>query len=316
MAYWWVNQGQTYAEEREGGYLWSPKHAKNGSRRRYYDAMQDAAVDDLVFHYVGKPTQSVRSVSVVTEVARSHEQPIELRHTGLWDNDGWLLPVAHVEQVTPVPKRVAIELGPDEAPFTRDGKAVQGYLFPLTAGFGRALLELADPDATTSPSQIREPRALDAPAVPMASTVPLEAGRRLQFDQIITPARRAATRTEWVLVDSFVQATGVEAKRRRYDLPDGTVLHADLFVEGARLLVEAKASAGRSAIREAIGQLHDYAHKESEPVTKVLLVPRSPAEDLLEVLSRLGIRVLWPDSESWTRATKDLEAWSAGASQL
>ena len=28
MRYWWVNQGQTYREEREGGYLWSPKRKR------------------------------------------------------------------------------------------------------------------------------------------------------------------------------------------------------------------------------------------------------------------------------------------------
>ena len=42
MAFWWVNPGQTYEQERAGGYLWAPKRVKNGTRRRFYDAMRDA----------------------------------------------------------------------------------------------------------------------------------------------------------------------------------------------------------------------------------------------------------------------------------
>ncbi|MFI7511849.1 hypothetical protein ACIBSS_34115 [Micromonospora aurantiaca] len=30
--YWWVNQGQTYQQERKAGILWAPKVQKNGVR--------------------------------------------------------------------------------------------------------------------------------------------------------------------------------------------------------------------------------------------------------------------------------------------
>jgi hypothetical protein len=32
MHYWWVNQDQTFRQETEGGYLWSPKRNANGAR--------------------------------------------------------------------------------------------------------------------------------------------------------------------------------------------------------------------------------------------------------------------------------------------
>jgi hypothetical protein len=32
VRYWWVNQNQTFRQEIDGGYLWSPKRNKNGHR--------------------------------------------------------------------------------------------------------------------------------------------------------------------------------------------------------------------------------------------------------------------------------------------
>lgn len=295
MAFWWVNQGQTYAQELAGGYLWSPKRAKNGSRRSYYDAMTDATVDDFVVHYVSKPFGAVVSASVVEAPARPHAQPAELQHTRMWNDDGWLLRVTYVEDVQPVPKRDAIALGPTEPPFTRNGRVNQGYLYPLSNGFGERLLSRLDPvDVDRSSTRTAETHGDLDP-----ETVPLEQGRRLTFDQVVTPGRRAAVRAEWSLVARLVADFGLEETRRRYPLSNGTELSADLWVERARLLVEAKASAGRAAIRQAIGQLYDYADKEPEPVTKMLVVPERPADDLLDVLRSADIRAVWLADDVW-----------------
>jgi putative restriction endonuclease len=37
MAYWWVNHKQTYRQETDGGYIWSPKANANGARNVSYD---------------------------------------------------------------------------------------------------------------------------------------------------------------------------------------------------------------------------------------------------------------------------------------
>ena len=295
MAYWWVNQGQTYEQERAGGYLWSPKRAKDGTRRRFYDAMRDAAVDDLVVHYVSKPYGAVISASVVEAPARSEAQPPELRHTKLWNDDGWLLPVVYVEDVRPVPKRDALALGPHEQPFTQTGTVNQGYLYPLTDKFGERLLAALDPVDIAGASS--HPDSTGGEVGP--ETAPLEQGRRLTFDQVVTPGRRAAARAEWRLVARLVADFGLAETRRRYPLPNGTELSADLWVEATRLLVEAKASAGRSAVRQAIGQLYDYADKEPQPVTKMLVVPERPADDLLDVLRSADIRAVWLNDDEW-----------------
>lgn len=303
MSYWWVNQGQTYEEERRGGYLWSPKFASNGSRRSYYDAMTDVAVDDLIFHYVSKPAGRVRSLSLVTSPAVSAEQPSELRHTGLWGDDGWRVEVQHVDRIHQVTRDEAMALGAGERPFTSTGRVNQGYLYPLSNHFGTALLNLAKPAADKRPPHRRD--RLPETAV----TVPLEEGAALQFEQIISSDRRQATRAEWTLVDHFVAATGISRTRRRYTLDNGTSIYCDLFVESPPVLIEAKATASRSAVREGIGQLHDYEHKEPTPVRKVLLLPEAPAADLLEVCKQVGIAVVWASGPAWIHAATDFLDW-------
>src|SRR5436309_6495238 len=46
------NQNQTYRQEIEGGYLWSPKRNANGVRNPFYEFMREVAPGDLVFSFV------------------------------------------------------------------------------------------------------------------------------------------------------------------------------------------------------------------------------------------------------------------------
>lgn len=317
MAFWWVNQGQTYEEERAGEYLWSPKRAKNGARLRFYDAMTEARTDDVVVHYVSRRNRSIVSASLVEAAAVSAPQPPELQHTNLWDNDGWKLPVIYVDEVRPVPKHEALALGSDEQPFTRAGTVKQGYLFPLTDGFGEQLLAALDPvDAVGAARVVTSDRdASDAGDAGGPETVPLERGRRLTFDQVVTPGRRKAVRAEWQLVDRLVSDFGLAPARRRYPLPRGGELSADLWVESTRLLIEAKASCRRDAVRQAIGQLYDYADKEPQRVTKMVVLPVRPADDLIDVLRAADIRAVWLTDDRWDGDT-DETLWGSAHGDL
>ena len=69
MAYWWVNQGQTFAAERQAGILWAPTAMANGRTRPYWTAMTDLAVGDVVFHYAH---QRIMAVGQVRTPARPH----------------------------------------------------------------------------------------------------------------------------------------------------------------------------------------------------------------------------------------------------
>jgi len=52
MRYWWVNQNQTYRQEIQGGYLWSPKRNAIGARNPFYESMREVSPADLVFSFV------------------------------------------------------------------------------------------------------------------------------------------------------------------------------------------------------------------------------------------------------------------------
>lgn len=309
MAYWWVNQGQTYEEEFRGSYLWAPKRTKDGKRLGHWDAMTDVVVDDVIVHYLGKPRFQLRSVSVATEEAESHAQPPSLQRTNLWDDDGWLVRVAHVEDVLGLDRDEAYALGPDEPPFTKNGTVKQGYLWPISGGFAHDLLERMDPTGAVATD---EAASTSAPQSHLSGplTVELEEGRALTFEQVLTPARREAVRAEWQLVDAFVRDRGRARLRRRYSIAGGRSLFADAWFPEERVLVEAKASADRRAIREAIGQLYDYAQKEDGSVKKVVVLPQRPADDLLDVLASAGITPIWRDASGWSSAFDDDELWS------
>jgi len=47
MAYWWVNQNQTWVHEIEGGFLWSPKRNRNGNFNQFYENMRVAELSDV-----------------------------------------------------------------------------------------------------------------------------------------------------------------------------------------------------------------------------------------------------------------------------
>lgn len=74
-------------------------------------------------------------------------------------------------------------------------------------------------------------------------------------------------------------------------------LFCDLYDRTANVLVEAKGSISRSAIRMAIGQLADYERQVKPPPQKQILVPEQPRPDLLNLAKSQGISVTWPDSD-------------------
>lgn len=309
MAYWWVNQGQTFEEEFLGSYLWAPKRTKDGRRQRHWEAMTRVAVDDVIVHYEGRPRFELRSVSVATSRAEDRAQPASLRSTEMWDDDGWLVHVAHVDEIRPLHRDTAVGLGPDEEPFTKKGDVKQGYLWPITPVFAHELLDRMHPTAHvgTTPDDVSD---TDSQTDSLPSSVALEEGRALTFEQVLTPTRRQAVREEWQLVDAFVRDRGQDRLRRRYPLPGGRNLFADAWFPAARVLVEAKATADRRAVREAIGQLYDYAEKEPGPVRKVVVLPEEPAEDLLAVLRTADITPIWRTPSGWSSAFDDHDLWS------
>ncbi|MCP9889629.1 hypothetical protein KBY57_00975 [Cyanobium sp. Aljojuca 7D2] len=91
MAYWWVNHKQTYRQETEGGYIWSPKTNANGARNVSYDNLTRSERGDVVFSYAnGKISQ----IGLVETAAITAQKPPEFGSAGdSWSQDGWVVRV-------------------------------------------------------------------------------------------------------------------------------------------------------------------------------------------------------------------------------
>lgn len=143
MRYWWVNQNQTYKQEIEGGFLWSPKRRKDGGRNHFYDTMTEVQSGDLILSFCD--TQ-IKAVGIAQGAVESASKP-ELGRVGdQWSDEGWLVPVEFEVIVRPVrPKDFIDELRPHlatkYAPLQPNGNGNQGvYLTEISEEFVQVLL--------------------------------------------------------------------------------------------------------------------------------------------------------------------------------
>ena len=91
MAVWWVNHKQTYKQETDGGYIWSPKTNKDGGKNFSYDNLTYCKEGDLIFSFANK---LIRNIGVIEGEAIPTKRPEEFGKSGeQWDINGWLVRV-------------------------------------------------------------------------------------------------------------------------------------------------------------------------------------------------------------------------------
>ena len=147
MAYWWVNQNQTYAHEVGGGYLWSPKSNKNGARNQFYENMTLVRPGDIVFSYCDT---FIRAVGVATGIAQSVDKPLVFGNAGSnWSTDGWFVPVEFTRVDNPIrPKEHMLLISPllpeKYSPLQKSGNGIQSvYLASIPDELGALLMNLS-----------------------------------------------------------------------------------------------------------------------------------------------------------------------------
>lgn len=139
--FWWVNQSQTYADERNLSLLWAPIATSGGGRRGHWDLLENANTGDLVFHYANG---YITAVSVVQRPSRPAQTPFP---DGPWDRAGREVRTSYFELDIPValasiPENIRLEKSYAGSPFDRNGAIKQGYFFGLSSQDGTELLEL------------------------------------------------------------------------------------------------------------------------------------------------------------------------------
>ena len=136
----------------------------------------------------------------------------------------------------------------------------------------------------------------------VARDAPIDGGGILTYESGAGPAG-SQRRGEAALVlaySGFLQQHGHEVSGRHY-LAEGESrpLRADLLVKDLNVLVEAKSTDARYAIRSAIGQLYDYRRFEPSAPELAVLVPTEPVRDLRRLLEGLSIGCVWPRGDGF-----------------
>src|SRR6266566_1939876 len=120
MRYWWVNQNQTFRQEIEGGYLWSPKRNKNGHRNPFYEFMREVAPGDIVFSFCDT---RIAALGIVSGYCRESPKPEEFGTAGTnWSQISRGLAAALFSLIGAEAYRVA-DVGQDVSRVERDSPA-------------------------------------------------------------------------------------------------------------------------------------------------------------------------------------------------
>lgn len=104
----------------------------------------------------------------------------------------------------------------------------------------------------------------------------------------------------------YLEGMGHHVTRNRI-IPPGEVspLYTDLFDQTDNLLVEAKSTTTRDAVRMGVGQLCDYRRHVPDAHHLALLVPHKPRTDLIDLCAALNIAAFWPEKKSYVAQRKD-----------
>lgn len=139
------------------------------------------------------------------------------------------------------------------------------------------------------------------PREPFAVEVPTEINSA-QFFETAGTSGQLAVRRESDLVASFLGSqTDRPFSRWAINLPaEHTRLLTDVYDERDHVLYEAKAIAGRSDLRMAVGQLYDYRRHIDVPDLRCsVLLPERPTADLRDLLVDAGLGLVFKDNDAF-----------------
>jgi putative restriction endonuclease len=151
MRYWWVNQNQTYRQEVDGGYLWSPKRKSNDQRNPFYESMREVAPGDVTLSFFDT---RIAAIGIARSYCYESPKPTEFGRVGsYWEGIGWKVDVSFGELANRIrPKDHIAELRgflPEKyAPLRPSGDGLQSvYLTAVSAGFAAVIFRLIGDEA-------------------------------------------------------------------------------------------------------------------------------------------------------------------------
>lgn len=151
MRYWWVNQNQTFTQESQGGYLWSPKRKSNNAINPFYEFMREVAPGDVIFSF---QNTRIKAIGIAQSACYEAPKPVEFGSAGMnWSDIGWKVEVHYFPltvQIRPADEMVILgPLLPDRySPLQVNGNGNQSvYLTALPERLAMALVGLIGSEA-------------------------------------------------------------------------------------------------------------------------------------------------------------------------
>ncbi|MCK8521475.1 HNH endonuclease [Aquimarina sp. D1M17] len=148
--YYWVNQGKTYKEEKEGGYLWAPTHNSSGNSVFHWDNMTKLNPNDIVLNYY---KGYLIGYCIIASEYFLASQPKEFNVDVEWQTKGYMIDAKYFLFSTPldinkVYSKIEQYLPSKYAPLNKTGnpskiKANQGYLYKLNWDIVKVIFDLA-----------------------------------------------------------------------------------------------------------------------------------------------------------------------------
>lgn len=147
MAVFYVFQGETYQEERSGGYVWSPKFAKGNKKNAGYTKMTFVKKSDFILH---NSNGKIMAISITKTDCYDSAQPKELIEADTsvqWNNDGYRIDTRYYDFDIPVLTsdfKEWLKAHPQkDSAFTTEGKGKQQYMCSLADEHAIYLIEQA-----------------------------------------------------------------------------------------------------------------------------------------------------------------------------
>ncbi len=152
--YWWVNQGKSFEQELEGGFIWAHGKDQAGKSHYYWDNVLEVGVGDTILHYA---KGLIRAVSVAASVGYPDDDPKNPDDALA----GWRADTRYHLLKTPLPESEVLPIIQEaeltQGPVGETGKVKQGYLFELPEAVAKQLLsmvgETLPPLANKGPSR-------------------------------------------------------------------------------------------------------------------------------------------------------------------
>jgi hypothetical protein len=149
--YYWVNQGKTYTEEKDGGYLWAPINNNTGRSFFHWDNMDKIVPGDVIFNY---KKGVVLGYCIAESYSYKSIKPSEFSKDLGWESNGRMVDVKYHSVETPtsisdvyddIEEYLPSEYSPlNVSIFKGETKirANQGYLYELNDDLGDLLLKI------------------------------------------------------------------------------------------------------------------------------------------------------------------------------